>query len=79
MTHVAVLMSDNGEGMPEETHGKIFELFFTTKIAKLRIGLGLPISKKSMEDHGSSISVSSIVGKGFDFSLSFPYKLAQTG
>lgn len=72
MTHVEVFISDNGEGMPEEMHDKIFELFFTTKIAKLGIGLGLPISKESMEDHGGSISVSSIVGKGFDLFSLFP-------
>jgi signal transduction histidine kinase len=72
LTHVEVLISDNGEGMPEEMHDKIFELFFTTKIAMLGIGLGLPISKESMEDHGGSISVSSIVGKGFDLFSLFP-------
>lgn len=78
MPHVVILIGDTGEGMPEETLDKIFEPFFTTKIAKRGIGLGLPISKKIMEDHGGFISVSSIVGKGSTFSLFFPYKPVQT-
>jgi two-component system cell cycle sensor histidine kinase/response regulator CckA len=67
-----VRISDTGEGIPEERLNRIFEPFFTTKIAKRGIGLGLPISKKIMEDHGGFITVESTVGKGSTFSLHFP-------
>ena len=70
--HVAVHISDTGEGIPEKNMDKIFEPFFTTKVAKRGIGLGLPISKKIMEDHGGFIAVKSIIDKGSTFSLFFP-------
>jgi signal transduction histidine kinase len=70
--HVTVRISDTGEGIPEERLDRIFEPFFTTKIAKRGIGLGLPISKKIMEDHRGFITVESTVGNGSTFSLHFP-------
>ncbi|HXX58655.1 MAG TPA: PAS domain S-box protein [Thermodesulfovibrionales bacterium] len=70
--HVVVGIGDSGGGIPDETLDRIFEPFFTTKIAKKGVGLGLPITKKIMEDHGGFVTVESTVGKGSLFSLYFP-------
>ncbi|MCA2003713.1 MAG: HAMP domain-containing histidine kinase [Candidatus Nitrosotenuis sp.] len=48
-------ISDTGKGINEELLPKIFEPLFTTK--NDGTGLGLPICKKIIEDHGGSISV----------------------
>ncbi len=70
--YVTVKIGDTGQGIPEETMKMIFEPFFTTKIQPKGTGLGLPIAKKIVEDHGGLILVESAPGSGSTFSLSFP-------
>ncbi len=65
-------ISDTGGGIPEEKISMIFEPFFTTKVLGQGTGLGLPICKKTVEDHGGFINFSSEVNKGSTFSLFFP-------
>ncbi len=50
---VEISFSDNGPGIPQDVQEKIFEPFYTTK--KKGTGLGLPVCKKIIEDHDSSI------------------------
>jgi signal transduction histidine kinase len=68
----AVLVSDTGEGIPQDKMDKIFEPFFTTKVLTRGVGLGLSICKKIMEDHGGFINAESTVGVGSTFILYFP-------
>lgn len=63
---------DTGEGIPEACIRKIFDPFFTTK--PRGTGLGLSIVYKIMEEHGGSISVRNIEGKGSSFLLRLPEK-----
>ncbi len=70
--YVVIEIRDNSAGMPPEIIDKIFEPFFTTKISKRGIGLGLPLAKKIMEEHGGFISVNSAPERGSAFSLYFP-------
>jgi len=70
--YVCVHFSDTGEGMTREQTQMIFEPFYSTKIIGHGTGLGLPISKKIVEDHGGFIAVESEPGKGTTFSLYFP-------
>ena len=73
-TYVSVRITDTGHGMDEELLDKIFEPFFSTKVDRGGDGLGLPISKKIMEDHGGSITVKSSPEHGASFSLNFPVR-----
>ncbi len=73
-TYAIVKMSDTGEGIAGDRSGMIFEPFFTTKVLGRGTGLGLPICKKIMEDHGGFIRFESKVGEGSTVSLYFPYK-----
>jgi len=59
---VRVEIIDDGEGMDEATLSRIFEPDFSTK--DLGTGLGLPISRKIIEDHGGKIEISSRPGQG---------------
>ncbi len=74
--YVTVKVTDTGEGIPEDKLSMIFEPFFTTKAVGHGhgTGLGLPIIKKIMEEHGGFIRIESTVRKGSIFSLYFPYK-----
>ena len=63
---VEYLVSDNGCGMDEETRGKIFQSFFSTKGTR-GTGLGLMITKKIIDEHEGVIEVESKLGKGTTF------------
>jgi PAS domain S-box-containing protein len=69
-----VSISDTGCGIPEDVVPKIFDAFFTTKVAdkKRGSGLGLSVVHAVMEDHHGFIDLESKVGKGSTFYLYFP-------
>lgn len=69
---VEVFFSDTGSGIPAEDQDRIFDLFFTTK--PRGTGLGLPICRRIIEDHGGSISAESQPGHGTTFTLRLPLK-----
>lgn len=65
-------ITDTGAGIPEDKLGRIFEPFFTTKDLGRGTGLGLPICKRSIEDHGGFIAIASQPGQGTTFSVHLP-------
>jgi len=65
-------VSDNGPGIPAAVRNRLFDPFFTTK--KEGTGLGLSISQKIVRDHGGTITVSSVEGKGTTFQVNLPLK-----
>lgn len=71
-------VSDTGIGIPPEKLEAIFESFIQADIEVHRkyggTGLGLPITKKLVELHDSSIKVVSSLGKGSSFSFSISFK-----
>ena len=69
-TKAVLEVSDTGCGMDEETVSRIFEPFFSTKFVGR--GMGLAAVRGIVESHGGSIRVTSAVGKGTTFTLSFP-------
>ena len=67
--HILVV-TDTGDGIPEDTQGKIFDPFFTTR--ENGTGLGLAICESFVKDHGGKIEVSSEIGQGTSFTISLP-------
>jgi len=67
-----VEISDTGAGIPREVRARVFEPFFTTKRRGRGTGLGLPITRRVIEDHKGSIDVVSQEGKGTTFRIKIP-------
>lgn len=66
-----IIITDDGPGISEEDIEKVLTPFFTTK--RRGTGLGLPISKRIIEDHqGGSFSISSDEGQGTRIKVSLP-------
>ena len=70
---VAVIrLSDDGPGIPRSILDEVFEPFFSSK--EEGTGLGLPIAKRIVEEHGGWITVKSQEGQGTTFVLTLPGK-----
>lgn len=66
---LAVKVTDNGYGIPEDVMGNIFIPFFSTK--KNGSGIGLSLCKQIMMLHKGNITAQSVIGKGTVFTLQF--------
>ena len=66
-----LVVSDNGAGIAPEDLDAIFHVFVSRKGGR-GTGLGLPVSRKIMEEHGGQITVESEPGKGSAFTLELP-------
>lgn len=68
---VEVKISDNGDGISDESKDKLFEMFFTadTKIVDSRrgLGLGLSLCKSIIEAHGGTVCVRDNIPTGTTF------------
>ncbi len=69
-------VKDNGPGIPEMAHARIFERFFRVDRARSRseggTGLGLAIVKHIAQAHGGSVALDSTIGVGSVFTVEIP-------
>lgn len=63
-------ISDTGEGISAEHLPRIFDAYFTTK--KGGTGLGLPTTRRIIEEHQGQIAVTSEKGRGTNFRVELP-------
>jgi len=73
---IFVWVKDNGKGIPEKEHEKIFERFYQVDRkhggGRKGTGLGLAISNGLAEAHGGKLSLVSQPGQGATFSFDLP-------
>ncbi len=69
---LAIEVEDNGAGISETEMSKLFVPFYTSRDDGT--GLGLPISKRIVEQHGGEISIKSQLGKGTCITIILPIK-----
>ena len=66
-----VIVEDNGAGIAPDDLEAIFTVFVSRKGGR-GTGLGLPVSRKILEEHGGQIHVDSTLGQGSRFTLDLP-------
>lgn len=76
---VEIQIEDSGCGISREHQARIFEPGFTTKGSRVGMGLGLPITRQVVEEHGGEISLESEPGVGTCFTLRLPRELPSGG
>lgn len=74
---VAIIVEDNGPGIPEEIREKIFDPFFTTKEPGRGTGLGLSISYGIIKQHGGDIRFSPLSPSGVRFYITLPLSVKK--
>jgi light-regulated signal transduction histidine kinase (bacteriophytochrome) len=76
---MSLFVKDNGIGIEEEHHSKIFELFkrLHNKVEYLGPGAGLTICKKIVDKLHGSIRLESTVGKGTTFFIDLPDSIGR--
>jgi len=72
---VAIMVKDNGNGVPANIAQKIFDQFFTTKDPGKGTGLGLSISQKMIEEHNGKITLDMNTDDGAAFSIVLPVNI----
>lgn len=70
--HVALVVEDNGPGLPAAAIPHIFKPFFTTKARGAGTGLGLKICADVVRAHGGHIEVHERSGGGASFRVLLP-------
>jgi signal transduction histidine kinase len=74
--HAVVEVEDNGAGMDEETRGKLFTMFYSTK-GPLGTGLGLLVVHKVVTEHGGTVTVKSVMSEGSTFTVRLPLEARE--
>ena len=72
---IRVDVTDTGTGIAPDVLPHIFDTYYTTKIASEGTGLGLPIARSIVLEHGGEIKVSTKFGKGSTFTVLLPLVL----
>ena len=72
---VRATVRDTGMGIAPENINRLFDPFFTTK--PNGTGLGLPITRRIVQEHRGVISVSSVVHQGTAFTILLPAEARQ--
>lgn len=68
-------VTDTGPGIPPEVLPRIWDAYWSSK--KTGTGLGLPIARRIVEEHGGILEVFTEVGKGTRFTVWFPLQAAS--
>jgi signal transduction histidine kinase len=69
-------VTDDGPGIPEDEHPRIFDRYYRSETEAAQrnqgSGLGLPIARAMVELHGGRIWVESTPGAGATFRIAVP-------
>jgi signal transduction histidine kinase len=66
-----ITVSDNGPGISPDILARITEPLFSTRVSGT--GLGLPVVRRIMDDHGGSLRIDSTPGQGTQVILGLPH------
>lgn len=66
---VAVVICDDGSGIPDSDIDHVFDPFYSTKACGVGAGLGLPTSRRICEEYGGSLTLVSTSHRGTSFEM----------
>ncbi len=69
---ISILVKDNGVGIANEHHDKIFDMFYRANSSSEGTGLGLFILKRAVERLHGSVDFTSVEGSGTRFQVLLP-------
>lgn len=69
---IVIYITDTGPGIESDVINEIFKPYFST--TRGGTGLGLPTTRRIIEEHGGSITCHSDVGRGTSFIVSLPIR-----
>jgi signal transduction histidine kinase len=72
--HLTISVVDSGEGIPEDVLARVFDVFFTMREGGT--GLGLPIARRIVEEHGGTLALASKLGEGTTATITLPARAA---
>ena len=75
--YIAVRVADDGDGIPADAIGKVFEPFFSTKKDRGGTGLGLSMVRWFAEQAGGAVALDSAVGRGTTVTVLLPPSVEQ--
>jgi signal transduction histidine kinase/purine-cytosine permease-like protein len=67
---LVLAVADNGCGMSPEIGARVFEPLYSTKA--FGVGLGMPLVKRTVEQHGGSVLIESELGRGTTVVMRLP-------
>jgi len=71
---VLIRVTDTGAGIAPEVRDRVLDPYFSTK--KAGTGLGLATVRRVVAEHGGELSMQTDVGKGTQFTMKLPARLA---
>lgn len=79
-THARISVSDSGIGIPEDDQPRLFEPFHRAGNVDMLpgTGLGLPITKQTVELHGGEIHFETAMDEGTTFTILLPLRQKRT-
>lgn len=70
---VEIAVKDNGQGIPDDSRQRVFELFYRLhKADGQSSGVGLALCRRIVEDHGGTLRLESEEGQGTTFLFTLP-------
>ena len=70
--YLALVVRDNGSGIPREILDKVFDPYFSTKPEGEGTGLGLSVVHGIVRSYGGDITIASVIAQGTEVSVYLP-------
>ena len=74
---ICVRVCDTGVGIPSEKLERIFDLRFSAKSSRVRMGSGLSMAYRIVQEHGGRIGIDSESGQGTEVTIRLPVRAGK--
>jgi len=71
---IAVRIRDTGKGMPPEQLDRVFDLHFSSDTSRVKLGSGLSMAYRIVQEHGGDLRIDSAPGTGTEVVILLPIR-----